>query len=317
MKWIVIGLGILLAAAALAYVAAGMARKPMDEAARAKAPGDLVQVSAGRLHVRRDGPADGPVVVMVHGFSTPNFIFEQNVAALTAAGLRVIRFDHFGRGWSDRPMGPYDTDFYDRALLELMDAEGLTAPVGLVGLSMGGPIVAEFAARHPERVSGVFLFVPAGFDVAGTDSTAARLVRTPLIGDLIWRVAGESILLGDPQYQEEGLEPENRLAGDVAEQMQYRGYFHALLSTMRHMKLTGRENTFARLAETGLPVAALFGADDPTVLVSSAARLEETVPAATVHVLEGADHGLNYKRHADANPLLVTFFTEGPGTPAR
>jgi len=311
MKWLVIGLGIILTAAAVWYVVLGTLRLPMDDAARAKAPGSFVATSEGKLHIRWDGPEGGPVVVMVHGFSTPNFIFEQNVTALTQAGFRVLRFDHFGRGWSDRPHGPYDADFYDAALLDLLDATGLTQPVGLVGLSMGGPIVAEFAARHPERVSRVFLFVPAGFDVAGSDTPAINLIRTPLIGDLIWRSYGETLLLGDPQYQETGLAPENRLAGDVAEQMQYRGYFHALLSTIRHMPLNDRDDSFKALAATGLPVMGVFGTDDPTVLIASADRLRTAVPAARVEVIDGADHGLNYKRHKDVNPLLMAFFEAG------
>ena len=63
------------------------------------------------------------------------------------SGFRTLRFDHFGRGWSDRPSGKYDVDFYDRALIELLDHVGVDEPFGLAGLSMGGPIVAEFTAR--------------------------------------------------------------------------------------------------------------------------------------------------------------------------
>lgn len=309
MKWVLIIPLLLVAGAAAWYLAIGFSQKPMDDTARAKAPGSHFKTSSGNLHYRWDGPENGPVVVMVHGFSTPNFIFEQNVAPLTQAGFRVLRFDHFGRGWSDRPDGPYTIDFYDQSLLELLDGLNVTQPVGLVGLSMGGPIVAEFAGRHPDRINRVFLFVPAGMDIAGTDSPSTNLIRVPVVGDWIWRIFGRGLLLSDPQYQESTEKPENRLAGDVSEQMDYRGYGEALLSTLRHAPMAGRDDTFRRLAATGIPVEAVFGAEDPTVLPSSAERLKGNVPDATIHMLEGGDHGLNYKRHADVNPWLVAFFS--------
>ncbi|KCZ92987.1 alpha/beta fold hydrolase [Hyphomonas johnsonii] len=309
---------ILLAAAACvtaillgAYVWAGLGQKPLDDAARAEAPGQFLQATDGQLHYQVRGPEDGPVVVMVHGFSTPSFIFEQNAAALAEAGFRVVQFDHFGRGWSDRPDGPYDAAFYDRELMDLLDGLGLTEPVGLVGLSMGGPIVVAFAGTHPARVSEIFLFVPAGLDVAGADSTMAKLVRMPVVGDWIWRVFGRGVLLGDPQYDESGIDPEYRLQGDVRRQMDFKGYRRALLSTLRNFPMTDRARIFDTVAKkTSLPVMAVFGDADATVEVSSAAKLQALIPRAQVRVIKGGTHGLNYQRHTEVDPMLVEWFSQ-------
>lgn len=311
MKWVLVGLGILLFGLCASYVWAGRELKPLDETERARAPGQFAELPDGKIHYRLSGPEGAPLIIMVHGFSTPAFIFEQNAAALREAGFRVLQFDHFGRGWSDRPSARYDMDFYDRELLGLLDALSITEHASFVGLSMGGPIVAEFAVRHPERVARVFLLVPAGFDVAGTDGVQASLIRTPVIGDWLWRVVALGALTSDPQYDESGLAPEDRLLGDFTEQMAYRGFGEALLSSFRHFPMQGRDATFAALAENGIPVAAVFGTADPTVLISSADRMRAVMPDATVHILEGADHGLNYKRHKDVNPILTSWFEEG------
>lgn len=310
MKWILGIIALIGLVMLAAYWWAGKDEIALTQAEQAKAPGAFLEASEGRIHYRLDGPADGPVIMMVHGYSTPNFIFQQNAEALAAAGFRVIRFDHFGRGWSDRPKGPYTVDFYDRELTDVLDGLGIAQPVGIVGLSMGGPIVSEFATRHPERVSRIALLVPAGLDIGAKGGSSAALVRMPVIGDWIWRMSAKRILLSDPQYDERALEPENRLQGDVTEQLKYRGYFHALLSTFRHFPMSGREDTFRRLAATGLPVMAVYGSDDPTVLVSSADRFRALVPEADVTVLEGANHGLNYQRHAEVNAMLVDFFAQ-------
>jgi len=299
--------------AAGAYIYAGWGEQTLDEKAKSLAPGAFIETSAGQLHYRWHGDAGNPVIVMAHGFSTPNFIFEQNAEALVAAGYRVLTFDHFGRGWSDRPKTTYDPDFYDRELTDLLDGLGLTEPVGLVGLSMGGVITSEFTARHPERVSKLFLFVSAGLTL-GTEagSTNDKLLRTPIIGDWIWHVFGKGILLGDPQYDESQISAANKLAGDVTEQMNYRGYFPALLSSYRHLPMRDQDTVFTRLSNTGVPVMAVFGGKDTTVPPESAARLQALIPAAGVEILPDGEHGLNYQMHEITNPMLVNYFGDTP-----
>jgi len=310
MKWGLRVLALIIVLALGAYLWAEARLKPLNDTARQNAPGAFATLTNGQLHYRWDGPEDGPVIVLVHGFSTPNFIYQQNVEALNAAGFRTLRFDHFGRGWSDRPKTRYDVDFYDRTLIDLLDHVGVEEPFGLAGLSMGGPIVAEFTARYPERVKQLVLLVPAGLDTAGADGSSAALLRTPLVGDWIWRMFGKSILLGDSQYDEAARVPEDRLQGDVTVQLEYRGYLQALLSTFRHMPMAGREETFARLAATDVPVLAIYGDADATVLVSSAAKLEQILPAGDIRIVEGGEHGLNYQMHTLVNPWLVDWFSQ-------
>ena len=293
------------------FIMAGWDLKPLTDEARSQAPGQFAELSDGQIHYLREGPEDGPLIVMMHGYSTPHFIFEQNVAPLTEAGFQVLRYDHFGRGWSDRPRTRYDADLYDRTLIELLEYLNIEGSFGLVGLSMGGLTASEFTARHSERVERLFLFVPAGLDTPGGGGLAATLVRVPMIGDWIWRMVWRDLLLSDPQYDESSLAPENRLAGDVTIQMDYRGYGEALLSTLRRMPMGGREDVFQRLNATGTPVAAVFGEADTTVLVSSAATLGELVPDAQIEIVPEAGHGLNYQNHQLINPWLVSWFTAG------
>ena len=300
-------------AAAAWYVFIEQRTAKLDDEARAKAPGAFLTTQQGQLHYRWHGEEGNPVIVMAHGFSTPNFIFEQNAAALVSSGFRVLTFDHFGRGWSDRPKAKYTPDFYDQELTDLLDGLDLTEPVGLVGLSMGGVITAEFTARHPERVSKLFLFVSAGLTLGGeAGSTNDRLLRTPIIGDWIWRVFGKRILLADPQYDEARLASANKLAGDVAKQMNYRGYFRALLSSYRHLPMRDQDDVFTRLGATGVPVMAVFGGKDTTVPPESTAQLETLLPAARIEILPEGEHGLNYQMQEVTNPMIVNYFKNAP-----
>ena len=88
--------------------------KELTPEVRAKLPGEFVQLEDGVVSYYWKGPEKGDIVVLVHGLSTPKFVWDGNVDALVAAGKRVLVYDHLGRGFSDRPDIVYDGDLYIR-----------------------------------------------------------------------------------------------------------------------------------------------------------------------------------------------------------
>ncbi|NLD78301.1 MAG: alpha/beta fold hydrolase, partial [Acidimicrobiales bacterium] len=62
-----------------------------------------VEVDGGEIHVLEAGPADGPAVLMVHGFPELAYSWRHQVPALAAAGYRVLAVDHRGVGRSLQP----------------------------------------------------------------------------------------------------------------------------------------------------------------------------------------------------------------------
>src|SRR4029453_11854357 len=101
------------------------------------ARGEFVRVRDGYTHFEVGGPPDGPVVVLAAGISVPYYIWDPTFTALVEAGFRVLRYDYYGRGYSDRPDIAYTQDAYLRQLTELLDVLKLVEPVNLMGLSFG------------------------------------------------------------------------------------------------------------------------------------------------------------------------------------
>ncbi len=137
----------------------------LDDTARKSAGGQFIKLSEGVVHYEIVGPDTGRVVVLIHGLTTPYFVWDHNFKDLVNAGFRVLRYDHYGRGFSDRPDVVYDRDLYDRQLVELLQRLKIRLPVHLTGLAMGGAVAVYFADRHPEMVSKIALFAPAGFPI--------------------------------------------------------------------------------------------------------------------------------------------------------
>lgn len=136
-------------------------RRTLDEVARREAPGRFVRLADGVTHYETAGPDTSQVVVLAAGFSVPGYIWDSLYQGLADSGFRVVRYDYYGRGWSDRPEAAYDQDLFVRQLAGLLDSLRITAPVDLAGLSFGGAVITSFADRHPGRVRSLIYFDPA------------------------------------------------------------------------------------------------------------------------------------------------------------
>jgi pimeloyl-ACP methyl ester carboxylesterase len=107
---------------------------------------------------REAGPADAPVVVLLHGFPSSSHMFRNLIPAL-ADRYRVIAPDLPGFGLSDMPSPaefPYGFAAYTNVvdqLLAQLGAEHYTLYV----MDYGAPVGFRLALRHPERVSALII----------------------------------------------------------------------------------------------------------------------------------------------------------------
>ena len=108
------------------------------------------------LHVVDEGPDDGPVVVLAHGFPELAWSWRHQIPVLAAAGYRVLAPDQRGYGRSSRPAAITDYDIVHLTddLLGLLDDVDAERAV-FVGHDWGSMVVWQQALLHPERVRGV------------------------------------------------------------------------------------------------------------------------------------------------------------------
>ena len=102
MLFIYAGLFLLVMSLAV-YMAARNGLKELNEQAREEIGGLYLDTEYGTLSYTREGSVNSSAVILVHGFSTPKFVWDQITPSLVGKGYQVITFDHLGRGFSDRP----------------------------------------------------------------------------------------------------------------------------------------------------------------------------------------------------------------------
>ncbi len=130
---LVVAVFVLITGLVLPYVVVNDEPDRLDDAARSVAGGSFVRLSDGYTHYEVAGPEDAETVVLVHGTTVPLFLWDRNVEELASAGWRVVRYDLYGRGLSDRPDARYDLNLYVRQLEELLAHVAPSGPVDLVG----------------------------------------------------------------------------------------------------------------------------------------------------------------------------------------
>ncbi len=277
----------------------------LDEAARAAVSGDYVELADGITHYELGGPPEGQPVVLVCGFAVPYPIWNPTFDFLTENGYRVLRYDLFGRGYSDRPDLTYNADLYDRQLLDLLSALEISPPVDLLGLSMGGPIVAVFADRHPDLVRRLGLVDPAGFTTRYR--WLIKVLKTPILGEWLMSLFGDWALLSDLEKDLLHFEGVPEFIEKSRDQMKFTGYKQALLSTMRHGSLNNMGDTFRRVGEQNRPTLLLWGREDDLVPFKTHKKFLKAIPHIEFHAIDQAGHIPHFERPEVVNPILLEF----------
>jgi pimeloyl-ACP methyl ester carboxylesterase len=305
--WLVAALIFLVLAA---YVVLDREHGTLDAAARAGAPGKFARLGDGVTHYELAGGSDDArTVVLLSGATVPYYIWDSTATALVGHGLRVLRYDYYGRGYSDRPALRYDLATYDRQLTELLDTLGIRAPVDVAGVSMGGAIAASFADTHPDRVRTVILVDPA----IGVSRETPLPLRNAFTGNLALTFGASSMAKGQ---LDDFVHPE-RYPDWVSRyevQMRYAGFRRSILETQRHDVFKQPARSFRTVARSGIPMLVLWGKEDHTVPFFFSDTIRAAFPQAEFHAIDDAGHLPHIEQAAVVDSILMKFLESHAGS---
>ena len=267
----------------------------------------FISLKNGITQYELGGSEERETIVLVPGFSVPYFIFDITFDFLVESGFRVMRYNLFGRGYSDRPRRRYDIRLFVDQLKELLDALNLNR-VNLVGLSMGGPITAAFIDQYPQYVCKYVLIGPAGAKPIAP-SWMLETLKLPALGGLVLGLFGSGNMVKgiasdffDPQLVEQFQEK-------YRVQMQFKGFKRAILSTLRHGMLGSFLDAYRRVDQLHKPTLIFWGRQDTTVPFEHSRELMRAMPRAELRIIDNCGHIPHYERPAEVNPALLDFFS--------
>jgi len=267
---------------------------------RDNAPGNFIKLSDGYTHYDISGRADNPVVLFIHGFSVPYYMWDKTFHSITEAGYKTIRYDTYGRGLSDRPYAEYNEELFVRQIIELLDSLGINDKISIIGTSMGGAVTAAFAAAYPEKISRLILIDPV------YTAHHIGLQRIPFIGELI------AYHFKIPRFPERQMtdfyRPENfpEWPGRYREQMKYKGFRRAILSTCRNFLSKDPHPHYELLKKHNKKILLIWGKDDKVTPVDGAVKLCSLLSPELL-LLDETGHLPHYERPEIVNPAIINF----------
>jgi 3-oxoadipate enol-lactonase len=246
-----------------------------------------------------DGP--GPVVVLLHGFPLDRTMWDEQRTTIGRL-YRLIAPDLRGHGESAAPEGIYTMDAMADDVIDLLDALGLTEPVVLGGLSMGGYVAFSLVLRYPDRFRALMLMdTRAGADTPeaarGREEMARRVEETgtaePVVDAMLPKL-----------FSEISRQRRADVVARTREQM-LRTPARAVAGALRGM--ASRPDRTADLPRITLPTLVMVGADDILTPPAEAQKLAQGIPNARLIEIPDSGHLSPLENPAPANAAMLEF----------
>ncbi|MFK3642733.1 alpha/beta fold hydrolase [Pseudomonas protegens] len=241
-----------------------------------------VQIGEETLMTYQGGPAQAPVILLLHGLSADKSIWLR-FARHFNRDYRLLIPDLGGHGETAYAAHQdYRVPAQAQRLLRLLDACGIQR-VQVIGNSMGGYIAAWLAAHAPQRISGLALFDPAGVEAPETSDLQHLLEQGK--NPFLVRSRADfqhfySLTMATPPWV-----PEAVLAAIAERYQARRGQLARIFAELQASPPMEPE-----LAKIQAPTLLLWGREDRLLHPSSAQVWAKGLPQAQVQLWEGIGH---------------------------
>jgi pimeloyl-ACP methyl ester carboxylesterase len=285
-------------------------QRTLTDEVRVGIPGHFIRLADGVTHYETAGPDTGRVIVLAAAFSVPAYLSDSLFQRLGRAGFRAIRFDYYGRGWSDRPNTTYDLALFGRQMAGLLDSLGVAGPVDLAGLSFGAAIATDFAAQHPERVRSLIYIDP----VFNTGRQLAPEERSALAWDIymVFR-GGTDAMATDQLYDFYHPDRHPDWVARYRVQQQFKGTREALRRTRVAIAVAPDQAAQLRaIGATPRPVLVVWGREDTGAPFTESAALLRAMPRATLVAIDSAGHLPHLDQPDVVVPAVLEFLRQHP-----
>lgn len=266
------------------------------------------------LHVVQAGPADGPLVILLHGFPEFWYGWRKQIPALAQAGFCVWAPDQRGYNRSDKPAGlnAYRIDALAADVVGLIDAAGRER-AHIVGHDWGAAVTWRVANRYPDRVATAsILNVPHPLVMSHFLRRSLRqALRSTYIAFFQIPALPERLLAGDNcELMAEamrgtappGLFPDGTMLA-YRDAWSQPGAMTAMLNWYR--AFVQRPPSWSPSPRIGRPLLMLWGTHDTALERKLAPLSMELCDDGRLHYLEGASHWVQHERPEEVNRLLL------------
>lgn len=273
-----------------------------------------INIGEVTLHIVQAGPADGPPLILLHGFPEYWYGWRKQIEPLAEAGFRVIVPDQRGVNLSDKPrhIKQYDIDLLAGDVVKLAQALGHER-FYLAGHDWGAAVGWHTAYRYPQHVEKLaVLNVPhphaaQQFIMSSPKQTLKSWYifwfQLPLLPELSLRWNGKQMMRATSKpstFSQEDFQAYQVAWGQVGAARGAINWYRAMARrVLRRAKPTGKITA---------PVLIVWGLNDAALTFETAQASLAYCNSAELITLEEATHWVQHDEPERVNEALITFF---------
>lgn len=246
--------------------------------------GNYIELNSGHTYYEMsNNEYHGSALILVHGFSVPSYIWDPTYESAKKRGIKVVRFDLYGRGFSENLNLPYSDSLFASQAWQLLDSLSINK-IFLVGLSNGGRVISKMAQINPNRIDKLIYVSSNSF--LDVNETIDKSVSKKEVKDYIAKYELLSKLqLNDFKYPEKYIGWEKK----YSELFKYKGFARALISTRKnHISL---DLIHKEISKKKIPIYMIWGKHDSVVKYDSfESKLDALFPNRKEFFFEEAGH---------------------------
>ena len=279
----------------------------------------MLQANGLRFRALVDGPADGEMFILLHGFPEGAESWSRQVDSLAKAGVLAVAPDLRGYGLSDAPEGVenYSIDRLAEDVRFMINAFGRER-AHVAGHDWGALVAWYFAGKYPEMtktLTALSVPHPAAL-AAASQSDEDQQARSRYVGLFLMEGKAEHVLADDDYRRLRamfsiGPNPEavpRSVIDHFTRSLTRPGRLTAALNYYRANLIAGGGawETQIRIGPITMPTALLWGDQDPALGRRAVDATAEHVRGEyRLQVLEGAGHWLQFERPAEVSLALT------------
>ncbi len=277
-----------------------------------------VDLPGARLHCAEIGPADGPLVVMLHGFPQFWYSWRDIAPRLADAGFRVVAPDQRGYNFSSK-RGPFTVTALTQDIVNLVNALGQPR-AHIVGHDWGGAIAWALGSARPEvvdRLAVINLPHLKSFFTAALRGNLTQLAKSYYIGLIQIPRLPEAALSANGFLGMKKALTDSALPGTYSDEVLQRyvsawakpGALRAMLGWYRAIPAQAARNQLQPYMQAiAARTLVLFGEKDVALDVRVAVEGMKDVPNGRLVRFPDNSHFLPEERPAEVADLLVEHF---------
>lgn len=257
-----------------------------------------VPVSGATLEVLDQG--QGQAILFIHGFPLSHKMWSRQIEAFQDE-YRIIAPDLRGFGGSSSTKGTVTMRQFADDMLAVLDHLGLSEPVTLCGLSMGGYIVWPFVENHPERLNGLILCDTK----ASPDSEDAAANRHKLAESVLKHGAGVvAQAMPEKLFAKDTLKHRTDIV-EECKRMMLAAAPEGIAAALRGM--AERPDMSALLPKINLPTLVIVGEEDQITTGDEMSRMASAIQGATFLKVPRAGHMAPLEQPDPVNQAIKNF----------